>query len=391
MNLPQRILAAILVLGLLVWGGVWFWRNTVWEERSIPPQLRGPALTDPFYGAGKVVQALGARSQWRHDLLELPPRNGIVLTGQWTFAGSGIMQSPWILEHWVESGGRLVIDLSLVEEEKELKRWAGLSRVAISPSDIDRAAYREDHWRLHSEGDGDAREYQVCCFNGYAQLHSERTPVWRLLDTANHLLGVRVRIGKGSVTYFNGRPFDTDSLLEDSQVQLLVDALALQRGDTVYFLSDNHGPTLLSLIWVHGWPVVLLLGLLLALALWRAYPRFGPLEASPARSRRSLGEQIRGTGRFTLRYGGEHTLLAAGTRALRDVVQRQIRGYDRLQPIDQARAVARLTGLPEEPLARALEPEPAPRRPDLYRSLRVLETARRKLLGAFTRSTTHAD
>src|SRR5262249_52299120 len=77
--------------------------------------------------------------------------------------------------------------------------------------------------------------------------------------------------------------------------------------------------TLLSLMWSAGWPVIVLALILVLLALWRGAPRFGPLEAPPSTARRSLAEQIRGTGQFTLRVGGGRALQAAALPALADL------------------------------------------------------------------------
>ena len=54
------------------------------------------------------------------------------------------------------------------------------------------------------------------------------------------------------------------------------------------------------------------------LALWRGGVRFGPLTAASETARRSLAEQIRGTGQFVLRHGGGEALHAAAVRALNE-------------------------------------------------------------------------
>jgi len=73
-------------------------------------------------------------------------------------------------------------------------------------------------------------------------------------------------------------------------------------------------------IWLFGKPLVVLTLLLIGLLLWRDSVRLGPLAAAPTRARRSLAEQIRGTGQFALRYGGGEALHAASARARRRAV-----------------------------------------------------------------------
>ena len=72
----------------------------------------------------------------------------------------------------------------------------------------------------------------------------------------------------------------------------------------MHFLSEEEHSSILALMWYLGWPVVLLALALIALALWRNSVRFGPLVAVPEQARRSLAEQIRGTGLFVIRFGG---------------------------------------------------------------------------------------
>jgi hypothetical protein len=116
------------------------------------------------------------------------------------------------------------------------------------------------------------------------------------------------------------------------------------------------------------------------LALWRATPRFGPLEAPLPRARRSLGEQIRGSGQFILRYGGGQALLTAAARALALAARGRIRGYTELAPEAQAAMLEQLTGIARAELAPALSAQRPRSRRELYRMLQALESARRALL-----------
>ena len=84
----------------------------------------------------------------------------------------------------------------------------------------------------------------------------------------------------------------------------------------------------MSLTWRFGAPAVLLLLAAVALGLWRSGTRFGPRVAVTQTARRSLAEQIRGTGQFALRFGGGEALHAATLRALRDAAIRRVPSYD---------------------------------------------------------------
>ena len=101
--------------------------------------------------------------------------------------------------------------------------------------------------------------------------------------------------------------------------------------------------------------------LFIALALWRGAVRFGPLVAPAERVRRSLAEQILGTGRFAVRVGGGAALVAAEQRALHEAASRRIVGYEGLPSAEQAAAVARLASSMQRELGAAMSAAPEQR------------------------------
>ena len=136
--------------------------------------------------------------------------------------------------------------------------------------------------------------------------------------------------------------------------RLFVAATQLRRGDTLQFLTEEDQASIVSLTWRFGAPAVLLLLAVVALALWRAGPRFGPRIAATETARRSLAEQIRGTGQFALRFGGGEALYAATLRALRDAAIRRFPSYDDMPSAERVAAVAKASGISEVDLAPAM-------------------------------------
>ena len=156
----------------------------------------------------------------------------------------------------------------------------------------------------------------------------------------------------------------------------------LHRGDEIDFVTDGSGSSLLSLMWTYGSPVIVLGALLVVLWLWRSGVRFGPLAASPDPARRSLAEQIRGTGQFTLRFGGGKALYGATTRALNEAAARRFPHYERLGAEQRVATLASFTGLDPGELAEALH-SPAARRPrEIRKTIAFLETVRRQIVHA---------
>ena len=202
---------------------------------------------------------------------------------------------------------------------------------------------------------------------------------WRLQDRDGNTQALRVPIGRGSVTMVNSFAFDNTSLLECDNALLFTAATQLHRGDEIHFLTDGQGGSLLTLLWTYGSPVIVLAALLVVLWLWRSGVRFGPLVAAADPARRSLAEQIRGTGQFTLRFGGGTALHAATVRALNEAAARHVPHYERLTGDERAAALAPLTGLGSGELTAALL-DPAARRPhEIRKTIAFLEAARRRI------------
>jgi hypothetical protein len=217
-----------------------------------------------------------------------------------------------------------------------------------------------------------------------SSLTSKRTAEWALRD-ASGIQAMRVEVGRGRVTVINATPFRERSLFDGDHGWLFTAATQMRRGDDVHFVSEDAHPSLLALLWRYGAPVVMLALTLAALVLWRGGVRFGPLAAAPEAARRSLVEQIRGTGQFTLRHGGGNSLHAACMRALDEAAQRRIPTYASLSPGERASALSRLTGLDRDALAAAVQHGGVRRSHDLRNTIALLEAARRRTLMEHTR------
>ena len=130
-------------------------------------------------------------------------------------------------------------------------------------------------------------------------------------------------------------------------------------------------------LWHQAWAALLLGLLALALALWRAGVRFGPLAPSAPSHRRSMAEQVRGTARF-LHMHGPKALHTAQLRALHASAARQLPRYSQLDALRRTAGIARATGLDARALERAQD-DKARNPAVLAADLELLETARRRL------------
>lgn len=364
---------------------IWIARNTYWEDMQLPQLPQGEAAVNPFYAASRLAALLGAKPRWQQVLASTPPRDGVLVVAQWNWGLFPTRRER--VQRWVASGGRLVVDRSLIGGRQELQAWAGIETYALSSSELsryDRAARREKCPTLTRRDDpgtdpGPRHRFQVCGVDRSSGLRATGKTLWTLRDSNSISQALRVPVGLGSITIINSRPFGNQTLLDGDDAALFVAATQLRRGDSIWFVTEGRSAPLLALIWRNGAPVVLLLLALVAVWLWRATARFGPPLAPPEGARRSLAEQIRGTGQFTLRFGGGRALHAAQVRALQEAAERHIPSYARLGGTERIEALAQLAGIKTNTLAAALNLT-TPRRPgELRQGLALLESIRRTL------------
>lgn len=373
------------IAGLVIALVAWMATQMRFEESEIPVPLRGEAARNPFYAAIALTRELGSEAAWDHAFLG-PPADSAVVLSAWNWTLSGARRER--IQRWVEAGGRLVVDASLVGDYEGFEDWSGIRVVEHDDEpeeDTTEQAAGEFLSRLMPRRcslltgpDGDAT-LEVCGLLEERSLTNTRPVSWSLLD-GDRAHVMRTQVGRGSVTVINGAPFRYRALLDGQHAELLVQSTQMRRGDALLFLTEEERASLVALLWRYGAPAVLLLGAAIALALWRSAARFGPMIAASGTARRSLAEQIRGTGQFTLRLGGGTALHAAAARALRDAAVRRLPAYDHMASEDRVAALARASGLAADDLGPALHFSGSRSSHELRHAIAVLETARRRLL-----------
>jgi hypothetical protein len=371
-------------LALLV---VWIARNTSWVETQVPMPLKGEALRNPFYAAQRFSEVLGARTSVDH-VLAIPPSDAVIVLAAWHWSLTDGRRKA--MEAWVESGGRLVVDQTLAGGQDEFEHWSGIVHHPREADELKKAIDARGGCREYREEGADVdiargATYRMCEISIFATLSTQKAPEWALRDQ-KEIQALRVAVGRGSVTVINAVPFRYRNFLEEDHARIFVAATELRRGDEVHFLTEDDHPSLLALAWQYGAPVVILGLTIVALALWRGGIRFGPLAAPLQTARRSLAEQIRGTGQFALRHGGGEALHAAAVRALDEAAARRVSSYARLSAKERAAALGRLTGIEPASLAAAIYHPRLRRSSELRSTIALLENARRLTLNEHARS-----
>jgi hypothetical protein len=362
----------ILIVGALI---TWIARNSYWEEYDTWTEPKGEARTNPFYAAEHLIGLLGAHAEVRHDIVSLPPPDAVIVLGHWNW--SIIPQRRDRLERWVNSGGRLVASTTFMKDA-QFKSWSGVDIASGSSPKAGHVNSQKSSSPKLTPGDHPDLHWAACIPTD-THINSHKPPSWTVTDVNFNPQVVRIPIGKGSVTMTNEPGPPAGDLLCGDMAQLFSATLQLRHGDQVIFLTERDGASLLSLTWQYGSPVVVLLGLLIILWLWRSGVRFGPLIAVPDPARRSLAEQVRGTGQFVARFGGGHSLHAATVRALNEAAARRVPQYNSLSEESRVTTLSPSTGYAPAELTAALNPAVSHNSQELRKAITILELARRHM------------
>jgi hypothetical protein len=385
----SRVLWSVVAVVLVVIG-LWIARNTSWDDVSIPVPPQGEARTNPFYAVQHFASALGARSI-RDRTFVVPPADGVLVLSGWHWSLARNRRQA--IERWVESGGRLVVDSLLVTTNRDFESWSGLDRKYIDDQrTLDALMRNRNLCRALTQeaADGsstsDARTRLTVCGTRFMLSFTTSKPILWALRDQTRIQAVRVRVGQGYVTWINALPFRYQQLFDGDHGLLFVSATDLRRGDEVHFLSEDDMPQLLILVWRWGAPLVVLALLIVAMLIWRSAVRVGPLVGTEAAERRSLAEQIRGTGYFALHHGGADALHGAAVRALEEAARRRVPGYSALSASERGEALQRISGMNGAEVLSAVYHPRSQRSNQLRASIAIIETARRHILEKLTRS-----
>jgi hypothetical protein len=381
-----------LLVGLLIAAGVaWLATATEWAEVDVTKPPRGEAAKNRLYAVQSLLRTLGATVVKRPNLEAMPPPQTrlVLLSRHWDL----FPERGQRLRQWVEQGGHLVIPGSMVDH-KELE-WLPVEEVEEDPKkkprdepdapsprgkpapDRDCRALAEPEPMLPAYAGGGSLRVCVPMHWEHYKVAAGQAAQWALAGPAGVEV-MRVAVGRGSVTVAGPwRLLENDHVLRADNALAAAAVLQAGKGAQVWFVAEEAREPFLSWLWHGAWPAVLLALLALALFLWRGGVRFGPVAALMERHRRSMTEQVGGTGHFLQRHGTA-ALHGAQVRALHEAAARHIRHYARLDAFKRAQALADATGVERQAIARALQP--GTRRPaELPAHLEVLETVRRRL------------
>jgi hypothetical protein len=418
--LPRAL--ALLVAGLLA---AWLVKNSHWVEveEALPP--RGAALADPYYAFRKVVAATGTALEIHAALEPLPPVDTtlVIDNAAWDL----FPERDARLKAWVESGGHLVVIGPMVPAER--LRWIPMSfsrlpqvvvpavaasrpgatasapdadddedeeadnadapasapppAVRRAPIPARLAAAADRHCEDFDEPDDVEPAYEpgrtyLACITTAPMRALHTAPTWELGNDRDPV-ALRMPVGRGEVTGLAfWLPVTNQDLILGDNALILAAAFELRSKRPLWLVESEEREPLPAWLWHHARAPLLLALAAVALALWRLMVRFGPREAALAQARRSMGEQVHGTGEFIA--SREPIALHAATRdALEEAARARISHYAALDDAGRIDALAAATRLDKAALRDAWRPAPTAPRLRILAAIATLEQARRAL------------
>ncbi len=350
-----------------------------WKETERTIGYRGAAQHHPWLAASRLLQAQGLtvleQRGWTHlpspDTVLVAPSEAIPsqaearLALDWTKRGGHLL--------YLAAGGASTLNDFADEaaaaperpESHPILTQLGLTlsrRPQPAPSNqalVAEETYRlelQDSLRLDSRG-------------------AKRAPAI-LAGSAAQAALLTLPWGRGRVTVLSdAHPLRNRWIGQADHAALLLALVAQGQPDAVAFLQAGR-VSLWDLLKTHAWPVLLGAALLLLAWLWRALPRFGPIQIPPHREERRFATHLHEVGAFLWHHRLGDDLLAPSRRAVLAAAR-----HRSLRPGEPAflSLLAERSQLPQNRVERALIGPAARDAPLLTRQLADLQTLLRAL------------
>jgi len=380
-----------LLVALMLAAAVFVVNRTEWVEEEVSTPAIGEARYNHYYAVQQLLRQLGGHVRQHTHLQDMPPRNARLFldSHHWNM----LDDRSEALRQWVHAGGHLVMNEWMTLEDDALD-WLPIWEDPPNEEDeeetsppVSRQPDTECVTLTEPDGVvpyyvGDPRGFSFCRLrraDTYVHLPNDETGRMWQVDGPHGTEIVRMRYGKGTVTVVaNASLFANFSVLRGDHTLLAAATFQAEPGAIYWFMTELSRPSLARSLWQRLWPAIVLAAVALLLFVWRSWARFGPVLLPPSLHRRSMREQVHGTGQFLARHD-RPALHAAQVRALHTVAGRHLPGWATLDTTARAAALARATGLPQQALAAALDPHATRDEQAWLHALELLERARRIL------------
>ena len=364
MNRRAFWLAGALIVALSGALGVYLYLKAtpyqvVVDQGPSPAAQTNPYLAAEMFLRGRSIEVTHAESL--SVLPEIDPRRHTLLL----FNNRSKMTPRQVDQvlNWARAGGRLVFVAESIWDEKtgqssdllldRVQLRQSLSKdLKDAPPDAEDDPY-PDLTKLYLE-DEDAPAYAGFDTAFHLDDPKNLAQAWANSARATHMM--QLPYGKGSITVITDADlWKNPAIAQHDNAWLL---WYLSADTSVTLISNTEHDGLPTLIWRYFPQAVVALLALIALWLWHAGVRHGPVQAPAPSGRRQLMEHLRASAGFILRHNGQHTLLQALQQDVLRRARRRHPGFEQLNVAEQWLVLSRLTRQPTRAISQALSPAP---------------------------------
>ncbi|ROM60135.1 DUF4350 domain-containing protein [Pseudomonas rhodesiae] len=378
--------AGILLVCLLAAAGFYAWSKATPYDEVID---RGPspeAQANPYLAAEHFLRKQGLPVDHAFGLdrlADLPSEHHslLLLTERSNMSPRQVEQ----LLDWTRSGGHLLVVAEALWDEETGKSGDLLLdrlqiRQVLSDEPEEPAPARKektpDLTRLYIDNE------TAPAYFGFDTAFNLTDPKHLAQFSANsarssHLM--QLDLGQGRVTVITDSDlWKTANIGKHDNAWLL---WYLTQGTAVTLLANGDVDDLFSLLLRYFPQALVALTALIALALWHAGMRQGPIQAPAPKARRQLQEHLKASADFLLRRNGQRTLVQALQRDILRAARRRHPGFEHLDDAQQWQVLEHLTHQPSHVISQALGPLPEKRlsSADFSRQVACLQTLRNAL------------
>lgn len=361
MNGRDRILSLLVIAASLA-VGIWFFTHfeRVTEEREVG--YRGEARFNQLLAARRFLEADGTPARTVRGIEELPPAGGtlIVPTNRYEMSAA---QAQALLQ-WVERGGHAVVSppsrfglrAPIAVDDRAGGQTPGvndplLARLGVFPVypklDAGPAVPVDVDWP-------ESRDFLQVSIPPYQRLRLTQPAPLTLEDEYGVYLARYAR-GKGHITVVASLQFlNNCSIGRYDHAAFLWHLAHLHGNGPVWLVFKDTMPGLPAWLAEHAWQAMVSAALLLAVWLWHAGLRFGPVLPVPALARRRLMEHIEASGRFLWRAGQAERLLKGVRQSLFSMLELRHPAWAGLPSAELYRRLGTLARVPAEEVQGAL-------------------------------------
>ena len=378
--------AGLLLVSLLTACGFFVWSKAIPYEEVVDHGPSPEAQANPYLAAEQFLRLQGLAVEHAFSLdrvATLPPQGTSLLLFN-ERSNMSPRQVAQLLD-WAKSGGHLlVVAEALWDEEAGKSGDLLLDRLAIHQALSDESAEpaparkkkTPDLTRLYVDNETAPAYFS---FDTDFNLTDPQHLAQFSANSARSSHLMQLNLGQGRVTVITDSELWKNRDIGKHDNAWLLWYLTQGTGVTLLFSSDVDD--LFSLLLRYFPQAIVALIALIALALWHAGMRQGPIQAPAPKARRQLQEHLKASADFLLRRSGQGTLLHALQRDILRAARGRHPGFEHLDTAEQWQVLEHLTHQPSHVISQALGPLPQKRlsSADFSRQVACLQTLRNAL------------